>query len=94
MMTVIHLPNNAGFRVYAKGASEIILARCKYILGKNGEIRPYGKHDLDDTTRNVIEPMASDGLRTIGLAYKDYVYANAKENEVSLEKTCKSFMLQ
>jgi Ca2+ transporting ATPase len=83
MMTVIHLPNNAGYRVYAKGASEIILSRCKYMLGKNGEVVNFGKRDLDDTTRNVIEPMASDGLRTIGIAYKDYVFGEAKMNEVS-----------
>jgi Ca2+ transporting ATPase len=86
MMTVIHLPDNAGYRVYAKGASEIILSRCKYMLGKNGEIVNFGERELDDTTRNVIEPMASDGLRTLGLAYKDYVYNNAKNNEISITK--------
>ncbi|VDK76866.1 unnamed protein product [Gongylonema pulchrum] len=32
-------------------------------------------------TRNVIEPMASDGLRTIGLAYKDYVPKGEKATE-------------
>uniref|UniRef100_A0AC34FP68 Calcium-transporting ATPase n=1 Tax=Panagrolaimus sp. ES5 TaxID=591445 RepID=A0AC34FP68_9BILA len=86
MMTVIHLPENAGYRVYAKGASEIILSRCKFMLGKNGEIVNFGDRDLDDTTRNVIEPMASDGLRTLGLAYKDYVYNNAKNNEIQITK--------
>jgi len=30
-------------------------------------------HDQEMMVRTVIEPMASDGLRTICLAYKDYV---------------------
>ena len=86
MMTIVHLPNNAGFRIYAKGASEIILSRCKYILGADGKAFPFGEHKLAEMTRSVIEPMASDGLRTIGLAYKDYVFNNAAENEVSISK--------
>lgn len=32
-------------------------------------------------TRNVIEPMASDGLRTIGIAYKDMVPKGTAKNE-------------
>ncbi|KAE9553498.1 hypothetical protein FO519_003290 [Halicephalobus sp. NKZ332] len=86
MMTIVNLPNNAGYRVYAKGASEIILSRCKYIFGAEGRINSFGDNRLADMTRNVIEPMASDGLRTIGLAYKDYVFGNAAENEVSISK--------
>ena len=40
--------------------------------------------------RNVIEPMASDGLRTIGLAYKDYVPIGqeAEINEVRFVFVC------
>ncbi|KAK0399123.1 hypothetical protein QR680_002907 [Steinernema hermaphroditum] len=81
MMTVIRLPNG-GYRIYAKGASEIILSRCSYILGKDGEVRPFGDGQKSEMTKTVIEPMASDGLRTIGLAYKDFVPENAARNEV------------
>uniref|UniRef100_A0A0K0F2H5 Calcium-transporting ATPase n=1 Tax=Strongyloides venezuelensis TaxID=75913 RepID=A0A0K0F2H5_STRVS len=87
MMTVINLHDNRGFRVFAKGASEIILSRCKYILGNNGELKHFGQNELTDMTTNVIEPMASDGLRTIGLAYKDYVYENGNDNEVVIDGT-------
>ncbi|EJD74009.1 calcium ATPase [Loa loa] len=71
MMTVTRLSN--GYRVYAKGASEIILTRCSYMLGPEGKIKPFDIEQQQEMTRNVIEPMASDGLRTIGLAYKDYI---------------------
>uniref|UniRef100_A0AC35U6U0 Calcium-transporting ATPase n=1 Tax=Rhabditophanes sp. KR3021 TaxID=114890 RepID=A0AC35U6U0_9BILA len=85
MMTIIELPNSAGYRVYAKGASEIILSRCKFILGKNGELKGFDSNKATTLTETVIEPMASDGLRTIGLAFKDYVYNDAKDNEVLIE---------
>ncbi|KAI6187513.1 Calcium-transporting ATPase [Aphelenchoides besseyi] len=80
MMTVVRR-EGGGYRIYAKGASEIILARCKYMLGVGGEIRNFGEAQLQDMNRSVIEPMASDGLRTIGLAYKDYVTGDPAENE-------------
>lgn len=87
MMTVVRR-RGGGYRVYAKGASEIILSRCSYILGNEGKVANFGKKDQEEVARNVIEPMASDGLRTIGLAYKDYVPkgTNAEVNEVCYEK--------
>ncbi|KAI6176344.1 Calcium-transporting ATPase [Aphelenchoides bicaudatus] len=80
MMTVIQR-EGGGYRIYAKGASEIILSRCKYMLGAGGEVRSFGETQLQEMNRSVIEPMASDGLRTIGVAYKDYVTGVPGENE-------------
>uniref|UniRef100_A0A915ACR4 Calcium-transporting ATPase n=1 Tax=Parascaris univalens TaxID=6257 RepID=A0A915ACR4_PARUN len=87
MMTVTNRPGG-GFRVYAKGASEIILARCSFILGADGKVQHFGKNEQEAMTRNVIEPMASDGLRTIGLAYKDYIPngTNVEINQILYEK--------
>lgn len=48
-------------------------SRCQYVLGAGGAVQPFGQAQYADMVRNVIEPMASDGLRTIGLAYKDFV---------------------
>lgn len=42
------------------------------MLGPDGEVKEFDSEQQQQMTRNVIEPMASDGLRTIGLAYKDY----------------------
>lgn len=85
MSTVINLPNG-GYRVFSKGASEIVTKRCvdgwmgildahrcKYFLGPSGKIIPFSSKDAEQLVRNVIEPMASDGLRTICVAYKDYI---------------------
>ena len=36
----------------------------------------------DRLVSEVIEPMACDGLRTISIAYKDFVPGKAEENQV------------
>ncbi|XP_031422337.1 plasma membrane calcium-transporting ATPase 3 isoform X2 [Clupea harengus] len=70
MSTVIQLPDGS-FRLYSKGASEILLKKCTSILGGGGEARAFRPRDRDDMVKNVIEPMACDGLRTICVAYRD-----------------------
>ncbi|EPB80104.1 calcium-translocating P-type ATPase, PMCA-type [Ancylostoma ceylanicum] len=86
MMTVIELPNG-GYRIYAKGASEIILSRCSFILGQDGALQSFAASQVAELTKDVIEPMASDGLRTIGLAYKDMVPAGSKKEDNEVEYT-------
>ncbi|XP_034306056.2 plasma membrane calcium-transporting ATPase 2 isoform X3 [Magallana gigas] len=70
MSTVISM--KFGFRLFTKGASEIILKKCNYILDCKGKPQPFKVEDQENIVKNVIEPMAEDGLRTICLAYKDY----------------------
>ncbi|KAF7637879.1 Calcium-transporting ATPase [Meloidogyne graminicola] len=73
MMTVIRKREEIkGFRIHAKGASEILLNNCEYIIGSNGNILPFGKENQREMISKIIEPMASDGLRTIAIAYKDF----------------------
>ncbi|XP_059136770.1 plasma membrane calcium-transporting ATPase 4 isoform X3 [Peromyscus eremicus] len=90
MSTVIRKPGG-GFRMFSKGASEIMLRRCNQILDKGGECVQFKNKDRDDMVRNVIEPMASEGLRTICIAYRDFdgpepIWDN--ENEVLAELIC------
>jgi len=47
--------------------------RCSWIMGNDGKPHPFGTQDQENLVRAVIEPMASEGLRTIGIAYKNYV---------------------
>ncbi|XP_013789247.1 plasma membrane calcium-transporting ATPase 1-like, partial [Limulus polyphemus] len=83
MSTVIPIEN--GFRVYTKGASEMIMKKCSYILGTEGIIERFSKEAQDKLVKMVIEPMACDGLRTICLAYKDYVRHNPDINQVQYD---------
>lgn len=52
-------------------------------MGKDGQLKRFTQKDQDRLVREVIEPMASDGLRTICIAYKDYVTSNPAENEIT-----------
>ncbi|XP_065142074.1 plasma membrane calcium-transporting ATPase 3b isoform X1 [Paramisgurnus dabryanus] len=70
MSTVVQM-SDGSFRLYSKGASEILLKKCSFILGTNGEARSFRPRDRDEMVKKVIEPMACEGLRTICVAYRD-----------------------
>uniref|UniRef100_A0A3B3QB14 Calcium-transporting ATPase n=1 Tax=Paramormyrops kingsleyae TaxID=1676925 RepID=A0A3B3QB14_9TELE len=63
---------DGSFRMFSKGASEILLKKCNKILLSNGECREFPQRARNDLVKMVIEPMASEGLRTICLAYRDF----------------------
>ncbi|XP_058860825.1 plasma membrane calcium-transporting ATPase 3-like isoform X4 [Acipenser ruthenus] len=90
MSTVLKNPVGTGFRMYSKGASEIILRKCTRILGRTGESRIFQAKDRDDMVCKVIEPMACNGLRTICLAMRDFETEPDwdNENEILSNLTC------
>ena len=47
-------------------------------------VEPLNTNMQERLVHNVIEPMAKDGLRTISLAYRDFVPGKADKNQVSL----------
>uniref|UniRef100_UPI0037E724A6 plasma membrane calcium-transporting ATPase 2 isoform X6 n=1 Tax=Semicossyphus pulcher TaxID=241346 RepID=UPI0037E724A6 len=71
MSTVVKL-SDGSFRMYSKGASEIVLKKCSHILNEVGESRVFRPRDKDEMVKKVIEPMACDGLRTICVGYRDF----------------------
>ncbi|XP_054451281.1 plasma membrane calcium-transporting ATPase 2 isoform X2 [Pteronotus mesoamericanus] len=91
MSTVIKLPDES-FRMYSKGASEIVLKKCCKILNTAGEPRVFRPRDRDDMVKKVIEPMACDGLRTICVAFRDFPSSPEpdwdNENDILNDLTC------
>ncbi|XP_068414407.1 plasma membrane calcium-transporting ATPase 2 isoform X6 [Eschrichtius robustus] len=91
MSTVIKLPDES-FRMYSKGASEIVLKKCCKILNGAGEPRVFRPRDRDEMVKKVIEPMACDGLRTICVAYRDLPSSPEpdwdNENDILNDLTC------
>ncbi|XP_041577318.1 plasma membrane calcium-transporting ATPase 4 isoform X5 [Taeniopygia guttata] len=91
-MSTVLRNSGGGFRMYSKGASEIILRKCTKILDKNGEPRVFKVKDRDEMVKKVIEPMACHGLRTICLAFRDFPAEPEpdwdSENEILSELTC------
>lgn len=73
MMSTIIKNNKYGYRMYAKGASEIVLQKCAFMLDAEGRPVPLNSSKIDSIIKNVVENMAMDGLRTICVAYRDFV---------------------
>ncbi|XP_074862294.1 plasma membrane calcium-transporting ATPase 2 isoform X8 [Carettochelys insculpta] len=91
MSTVVKMPDGS-FRMYSKGASEIVLKKCSRILNAAGETCVFRPRDRDEMVKKVIEPMACDGLRTICIAYRDFS-SNPEpdwdnENDILTDLTC------
>lgn len=69
------------------------LSRCYKVLTANGEPKVFRPRDRDDMVKKVIEPMASEGLRTICLAYRDFPASDGEpdwdnENDILTGLTC------
>jgi len=73
------VPNEGGWRIYAKGASEIILERVTTCLDINGQVAELTSIDKDRVQKKVITTFAKDALRTIGIAYKDVATFDEEE---------------
>uniref|UniRef100_A0A8C6NJA3 Calcium-transporting ATPase n=1 Tax=Nothobranchius furzeri TaxID=105023 RepID=A0A8C6NJA3_NOTFU len=92
MSTVLKMADGS-YRMFSKGASEILLKKCCKILIANGEPKVFRPRDRDDMVKKVIEPMASEGLRTICLAYRDFPVSDGEpdwdnENDILTGLTC------
>lgn len=73
MGIVVQLPKGK-FRLYVKGASEILLAQCTTTLrdpAKDDSVTDMTKSNVETVSR-VIESYANRSLRTIGLCYRDF----------------------
>ncbi|KAJ3321340.1 Calcium-transporting ATPase 10, plasma membrane-type [Boothiomyces sp. JEL0866] len=69
MSTLIE--HNNHYRLYTKGASEIILSLCtKALNSETMEVAPITANEISIISKN-IKAWASEGLRTFALAYKD-----------------------
>ncbi|EFA75309.1 P-type ATPase [Heterostelium album PN500] len=58
-------------RFYQKGASEIVLAQCDRYIDQDGQVQPIS-NAVRQMFEETINNFATDALRTIGLAYRDF----------------------
>jgi len=70
MSWAVPLPRG-GYRVYCKGASEIVIARCDAMLSASGEAAPLSDAKRQQLMETVVRPFAGEAYRTIALAYRD-----------------------
>ncbi|XP_042315274.1 LOW QUALITY PROTEIN: plasma membrane calcium-transporting ATPase 1-like [Sceloporus undulatus] len=71
-MSTVLKNEDGSFQLFSKGASEILLQKCTRLLNGAGAPAPFSKKDRGNVIKNVIAPMASEGLRTICLAFRDF----------------------
>lgn len=76
MSVVISVPG--GYRVFCKGASEIVLGMCDKILDKEGNIIPMSQNQAKDTL-SIINGFASEALRTLCVAFRDLDEFDSRE---------------
>jgi len=74
MAVVVKLENNKGYRLYAKGASEIMLRKCTKIIRDptQGIDATTMSGDNRKTLTRLIDAYASRSLRTIGIVWRDF----------------------
>jgi P-type Ca2+ transporter type 2C len=84
MACVVRLPDT-GYRLYVKGASEILAPKCtRHVVvyrdatndvpsGSGIETAPIGEFEEDNISRTITF-YSSQGLRTIALCYRDFIH--------------------
>ncbi|CAO1612617.1 unnamed protein product [Jaminaea pallidilutea] len=109
MAVVVKKPGGSGFRLYVKGASEVITALCSDVVkvskeaSDNIETETISSQDRDNLTRTIAF-YANQTLRTLGLAYRDFESwppqgatfvedADGAQNEVEYSSVAKDLTL-
>jgi Ca2+-transporting ATPase len=73
-MGIVVKQPNGGARLYIKGASEIILAKCTQVLhnpAADDSVTAMAQDDINDVLQ-IIESYANRSLRTIAIAHRDF----------------------
>ncbi len=73
MSTIIKSADSPGYILFTKGASEMVLSKCSYYLDGGGNVVSMPKEKIDSLIKNVVEKMASNGLRTICVAARKFI---------------------
>jgi len=80
-MATLNSDGHNGQLILVKGAPEIILKKCKYLLSENKKIDLKGKNRSYFSKE--IEKMSSNGLRVLALAYKEVKNKNdVREDDI------------
>ena len=84
-MSVVYEDSWGKVKVYTKGAPDVILEKCKYVMWE-GRVTPLTK-EIKQKILTYNDKMAEEALRVLGLAYKELGQRmNFQENEDSLEE--------
>lgn len=80
LMSTIHTRPEGGYRVYVKGAPDVLLERCKMSWGERLTVQ--GKERILAAN----ERMADKALRVLAVAYRDLAFLPAKLDSQTIEQ--------
>lgn len=69
-MTTVINDGEERFKVYSKGAAEVLLPLCTSVVAMSGEPRRFTKDDAEKLLQDLIKPWESQGLRLLCLTTK------------------------
>jgi magnesium-transporting ATPase (P-type) len=81
---VMNSKRSTSGRVYTKGASEVLLAKCASYLNLQGKEVPLTAAVRKDVAKT-IQLMASNALRTVALVHRDVSRVTGRENAFEIE---------
>merc|ERR1719209_712904 len=92
-MSSCFLTPEGEFRLMTKGAAELMVERCSFIIGKDGARLPLDQMGRQGLISEVVTPMTEAALRTIAVAYKDFDSQSEVERDEDEEELCKQLTL-
>ena len=80
-------------RLLTKGAAELVVERCSFVIGEGGERMPLDQARRDELKTNYIKSMTEAALRAIAVAYKDLGSEEDVEQSGDEEEFCNQLTL-
>ena len=80
-------------RLLTKGAAELVVERCSFVIGEAGERLPLDQARRDELKSKYVKPMTEAALRAIAVAYKDLDSQEDVEQHGDEEEFCNRLTL-
>ena len=80
-------------RLLTKGAAEVLVERCSFVIGEGGERMPLDQARRDELKSKYIKSMTEAALRAIAVAYKDLDSQEDVEQHGDEEEFCNQLTL-
>ena len=92
-MSSCFLTPEGEFRLMTKGAAELMVERCSFVIGKDGVRLPLDQMGRQGLISEVVTPMTETALRTIAVAYKNFDSQPDLGRDKDEEELCKQLTL-
>ena len=80
-------------RLLTKGAAELVVERCSFVIGEAGDRMPLDQASRDELKSKYMKSMTEAALRAIAVAYKDLDYQEDVEQPGDEEEFCNQLTL-